>query len=314
MGTILVTGGAGFIGSHTCEALLSRGDHVVSVDNLDPFYSKEQKLANLALLQRPGFTSIIADITDRAALERVFTQHSFDAVIHIAALAGVRTSVEEPLRYEKVNVQGTLHLLEACRKRGIKRFVFASSSSVYGEESVAPFKETERADRPASPYAATKRAGEHLCFTYSHLFGMHCTCLRFFSVYGPRGRPDMAVWKFTESILTKPPLVIHGDGSTKRDFTYVGDIVSGILAALDLSPRFEIINLGNGTPVSLKDLLAITEKVTGKKASVTHDAAKPEDVPVTHADLTKAKEVLRYTPRVGLEEGVRRFVEWYRTR
>jgi len=317
---ILVTGGVGFIGSHVCEALLERGDDVLVIDNVNGFYDIDNKLGNLKLLNDKArlnttrsFNFLLTDITDKAKVGEAFDR-GVDAVIHLAGMAGVRASVDDPLLYERVNVQGTLNLLEECRKRGIGRFIAASSSSVYGRNSKPPFREDEPADRPSSPYAATKRSLELHCATYSELFGINCSCLRFFSVYGPRGRPDMAVWKFTEGILTKPPVVINGDGSIRRDLTYVGDVAQGVLAALDKAPRHEIFNLGRGQPTSMNELLAIVEKATGRKAEVEHRPAKDEDIPLTFADISKARAMLGYEPKVTLEEGVRRFVEWYTQR
>jgi UDP-glucuronate 4-epimerase len=315
MKTILVTGGAGFIGSHTCEALLARGDRVLCVDNLSELlYPASFKIKNLDVLKHKNFTFHKVDITDMIPLGAVFASNKIDAVIHLAALAGVRPSTEHPLLYNKVNIEGTMNLLELCRKYDIKNFVFASSSSVYGENSTVPFSEKDSCDRPSSQYAATKRCGELLCATYSHLYGIHCSCLRFFTVYGPRGRPDMAAWKFTEGILTKPPVTVFGDGSIKRDFTFVTDIVAGILAAMEKSPLYDVFNLGNEKPVSLNELIALIEKITGKKAQVQHKPGKPEDMPITFADTKKSKEVLGYQPKVSLEEGIRRFIDWYQKR
>jgi len=311
--TVLVTGGAGFIGSHVCETLLRQGDNVVCLDNFDDFYDRAYKERNLQELQSAGGSLRIvdADITDNHRLLDVFRANEPSAVVHLAALAGVRRSVEQPLRYSRVNVEGTLNVLEACRASGCRTLAFASSSSVYGSAATPPFVETMAADRPSSPYAATKRAGELLCATYSELYGIRTPCLRFFSVYGPRGRPDMAVWKFTQGVL-QPPVPLNGDGSVQRDFTYVGDVVDGVLAALRVAPQYDVFNLGRGEPTSLLELLRIVEEVIGRKARIELHPAKQEDVPVTHADLTKARRVLGYEPQVGLHEGVRRFVAWYK--
>lgn len=314
MKTVLVTGGAGFIGSHVCEALLRRGDRVVCVDCLSGLlYPASRKVRNLDALKHKDFVFREVDITDAAALGEVFADNRFDAVVHLAALAGVRTSVEKPELYVRVNVEGTLNLLELCRKHGVTTFVFASSSSVYGERSMVPFCESDSVDRPSSPYAATKRCGELLCSTYSHLHGIKCSCLRFFSVYGPRGRPDMAPWKFTEGVLTKPPVPLFGDGTIRRDFTYVTDVADGIIAAMDLGTQYGIFNIGNEHPVSMNELIAVIERITGKRAQVERKPGKPEDVPVTFADVRKSKEVLGYEPKVGIEEGMRRFIAWYQT-
>jgi UDP-glucuronate 4-epimerase len=316
-GTLLLTGGAGFIGSHLAEALLRRGARLAILDRLDEFYSPEWKRANLADLHRAGhFEFVPADICDLGALRAAFEKTRPAAVIHLAARAGVRPSIEQPLLYERVNIGGTLNLLELCREFRVPKFLFGSSSSVYGATARAPFSEDQSELRPISPYAATKLAGEMLCYTYAHLFGLTAVCLRFFTVYGPRQRPDLAIHKFTALLEAEKPLPIFGDGSTGRDFTYVDDIVAGLLAALDYEPatrpRFEVFNLGNSHPVRLAELVEALERATGRKARRVAKPAQPGDVPLTWADLSKSKRLLGYEPQTSLDEGLRRFVAWYR--
>jgi UDP-glucuronate 4-epimerase len=317
---VLLTGGAGFIGSHVAEALLRRGTQVTIVDNLDSFYDPAWKRGNLEEIRRAGtFDLREADICDDGKLREVFGRARPDAVIHLAARAGVRPSIEQPLLYERVNVQGTLNLLELCRAAGGVKFLFGSSSSVYGETSRAPFREDDVELRPISPYAATKLAGEMLCYTYAHLFGLAITCLRFFTVYGPRQRPDLAIYKFTSLLETGKPLPIFGDGSTGRDYTYVDDIVAGVLAALDRraategEAAFEIFNLGNSHPVKLAELVVLLERVTDRKALRDPRPRQPGDVSLTWADISKAARLLNYHPATRLEDGLVKFVAWYRS-
>ncbi len=317
---MLLTGGAGFIGSHVAEALLRRGAQVTIVDNLDSFYEPAWKRNNLEEVRRAGsFEFCEADICNQEALREVFSRVKPHAVIHLAARAGVRPSIEQPLLYERVNVQGTLHLLELCRKAGGVKFLFGSSSSVYGETSRAPFSENEVELRPISPYAATKLAGEMFCYTYAHIYGLPVICLRFFSVYGPRQRPDLAIYKFTSLLEAGKPLPIFGDGSTGRDYTYVDDIVVGVLAALDRTPAssrgtaFEIFNLGNSHPVKLAELVELLERVTGRRAIRDPRPVQPGDVSLTWADITAAERLLGYQPATRLEDGLTKFVGWYRS-
>lgn len=316
---IMLTGGAGFIGSHVAEALLRRGLNLTIVDNLDHFYPPAWKKDNLEEIRRVGkFDFLELDICDQTALRNAFASMRPEVVIHLAARAGVRPSIEQPLLYEQVNIRGTLNLLELCREFSVKKFLFGSSSSVYGEEPRVPFSEDHVQLRPISPYAATKLAGEMLCYTYAHLYGLPVICLRFFTVYGPRQRPDLAIHKFTALIEADKPVPIFGDGSMGRDYTYVDDIVSGVLAALDYVPlsrdaaAFEVINLGNSHPVKLAELVVTLERVTGRKARREHQPPQPGDVPLTWADISKAKRLFGYQPSTGLEEGLARFVEWYR--
>lgn len=309
METILVTGGAGFIGGHLAERLLADGKRVVVLDDFNDFYDPKIKRQTAALLKSKGAVIHECDIRDSAALENIFSAEKIDAVVHLAARAGVRPSIADPLLYAEVNITGTLNVLEQCRKHGVKRFIFGSSSSVYGVTSKVPFAEGD-AVQPISPYATTKIAGEQYCKVYAQLFGMRITCLRFFTVYGPRGRPDMAVHKFTSAIVAGKPIELYGDGM-QRDFTYVSDIVDGIAAALEKNCPFEIINLGDSNPISVKQLIELIEKTVGKKAVVTQLPEQPGDVPITYADLSTAKRLLGYAPKVEIGEGVKRFVEWF---
>lgn len=311
---ILVTGGAGFIGSHTTEALLERGDEVVCVDNFNDYYAPQRKYANVApLLERAGYTLIEGDIRDEDTLSRVFETHRPARVVHIAAMAGVRYSIQHPELYESVNVRGTLNLLEMARRSEVENLVFASTSSIYGSRQKVPFSEDDRVDWPVSPYAATKRACELLAYTYHHLYGLSFTALRFFTVYGPRGRPDMAPYLFTEAVFRGTELRMFGDGSSSRDYTYIGDIVQGVVAAVDKPLGYEIINLGNNRTIYLRDFIALVQELVGQKANVVQHPMPPGDVPRTCADITKAKRLLGYDPQTPFEEGMAQFVDWYRT-
>jgi len=310
----LITGGAGFIGSHTTAALLARGDQVVCLDNFNDYYSPERKRQNVApFLDHPAYKLYEADIRDATALEKVFAQENIDKVIHIAAMAGVRYSLRHPALYAQVNVEGTVNMLECARRYQVTNFVFASSSSVYGMRSEAPFREDDPVSQPISPYAATKRAAELITYTYHHLYGLRCTSLRFFTVYGPRGRPDMAPYLFTKWTFEGRELTMFGDGSSRRDYTYIDDIVAGVVAALDADLSFEIINLGNSQTITLRDFIAVVEEVVGKKAHIVQVPPQPGDVPLTCADITKARRLLGYDPQVPIAEGLRRYVAWYRS-
>jgi len=317
---VLLTGGAGFIGSNLAEALLGRGVTLTIVDNLDSFYPPAWKKDNLETIRQAGPVNFFeADICDSKALHDVFARSRPEAVIHLAARAGVRPSIEHPVLYEQVNIAGTVKILELCREYGVKKLLFGSSSSVYGATSKAPFSEDHVELRPISPYAATKLAGEMLCYTYAHLFALPVICLRFFTVYGPRQRPDLAIHKFTALMEAGKPVPIFGDGSTGRDYTFVDDIVAGILAALKRTPHpengapFEIFNLGNSHPVKLADLVELLERVIGRKAIREQKPLQPGDVPLTWANITRASKALGYSPATGLEEGLTRFVAWYRS-
>jgi len=318
---VLLTGGAGFIGSHAAESLLRQGAELTIVDKLDEFYPPAWKRSNLEEIRRTGkYILEELDICNFESLREVFRRARPEVVIHLAARAGVRPSIEQPRLYEQVNVAGTVNLLELCREFKVERFVFGSSSSVYGATSRAPFSEDHVELRPISPYAATKLAGEMLCYTYSHLFALPIVCLRFFTVYGPRQRPDLAIHKFTMLLENNKPLPIFGDGSTGRDYTYVDDIVAGILAAmkLELKPAageapFEVFNLGNSHPVKLSELVELLETATGRKADRQRKPLQPGDVPLTWADVSKAERMLGYRPATRIEEGLQRFVAWYRS-
>lgn len=313
MAKILVTGGAGFIGSYTSQALLARGDQVVCLDNFNDYYSPARKRANVAaLMGQPGYTLIEGDIRDQDTLEALFAAHQPARIVHIAAMAGVRYSIQHPELYESVNVRGTLNVLEAARRYRVEQVVFASTSSIYGARQQVPFSEEDRVDWPVSPYAATKRACELLAYTYHHLYGLHFTALRFFTVYGPRGRPDMAPYLFTEAVFKGTELKMFGDGSSSRDYTFVDDIVQGVLAAVDRPLGYEIINLGNHHTVLLRDFIALVEELVGKKARVVPCPMPPGDVPRTCADISKAQRLLGYDPQTSFQEGMARFVDWYR--
>lgn len=310
--TILVTGGAGFIGSHVCEALLARGDRVRVVDNFNDFYDPSIKRGNAKLLEAAGAEVLEGDIRDEALLDRVLVDDAPDAVIHLAAMAGVRPSLLDPLHYEDVNVRATLLMLERLKTRPATRFVFASSSSVYGANEKAPFSEIDDIHRPISPYAATKRAGELHCFTYHHLYGIPTSCLRFFTVYGPRQRPEMAIHKFVRMTLAREPIPVFGDGSTRRDYTFVADIVDGVVKALDHCAGYEIYNLGESDTISLAEMIEVVGEACGVEPIIDRQDMQPGDVVITYADVTKAKERLGYAPSTDIRTGIRRFVEWYR--
>ena len=316
---VLLTGGAGFIGSHVAEALLRRGLQLWVLDNLDDFYSPSWKKANLEAVRRVGnYEFLQADICAKPRLREALEQARPHVVIHLAARAGVRPSIEQPSLYEQVNVGGTVNLLEMCRKLEVRKFVFGSSSSIYGATSRVPFSEEQVDLRPASVYAATKLAGEMLCYTYAHLFALPVICLRFFTVYGPRQRPDLAIHKFTALIETGKPVPIFGDGSAGRDYTWVDDIAAGVMAAVDYEPRpvdgvpFDVFNLGNSHPVKLTELVELLERMIGKRAILERNPLQPGDVPLTWADISKACHVLGYRPAMPVQEGLERFVRWYR--
>lgn len=310
-----MTGGAGFIGSHLAEALLARGCGVAILDSLDDFYAPAIKRANLEEVFRRGNARLYeADVRDRAAVRRAFEQERPEVVIHAAARAGVQPSIEQPQLYQDVNVGGTVQLLSLARAFEVSKFIFLSSSSIYGSTARVPFVEEHVEMRPVSPYAATKLAGELMCFTYAHLFQLPIVCLRIFTVFGPRQRPDLAIHKFAALIEAGKPIPIYGDGSASRDYTFVDDIVAGILAAVELDASFEIFNLGNSHPVKLLELVQHLEHVLGKRAKLDFLPFRPGDVPITWADITKARRFLGYDPKVSLPEGIERFVAWYRGR
>ncbi len=321
--TILITGGAGFIGSHLAENLLRSGHDVAVIDNFNDFYDpavKRRTVAEVIETARTAggrFTLFEGDIRDAAYVGVTVAAVAPEAIIHLAAMAGVRPSIERPLIYAEVNVSGTLNLLEAARSAGVRRFIFASSSSVYGNNPKVPFAEGDPVDHPISPYAATKKAGELLCHTWHYLYGTTIACLRFFTVYGPRQRPDLAIHKFTRMILNGDPLPIYGDGGTWRDYTYIDDIIDGVVKALAWTDvpesRYDIFNLGEAQPVELKRLVTLIEQETGVTAKCRELPKQAGDVERTYADLAKSREVLGYCPGTRIEEGIRRFVQWYRS-
>ncbi|HEY0547578.1 MAG TPA: GDP-mannose 4,6-dehydratase [Pyrinomonadaceae bacterium] len=316
MKNILVTGGAGFIGSHLVDKLLSeRAWRVVAVDDFNDFYEPELKRANVrSHVADAAYRLVEADIRDRAALDEIFAATKFDAIVHLAARAGVRPSLTEPQLYAETNINGTLNLLELAREHGIKQFVFGSSSSVYGINAKVPFSEEDQIRQPISPYAATKAAGELICHTYSHLYGIRCVCLRFFTVYGARQRPDLAIHKFARLIDEGQAIPVFGDGTTRRDYTYIDDIIQGVRAAIDYDESdYEIFNLGESRTVELRELIALLEKELDSKAVINRQPMQPGDVPQTFADITKARKLLGYDPHTQIEEGIRRFVEWFRS-
>ena len=315
MSTILVTGGAGFIGSHLCERLLRDGIRVICLDNFDSFYDPNIKIKNAERMAKrfPDlFELVTGDIRNPEHLKRIFEKNKIDSVVHLAARAGVRPSIAEPLLYQDVNIRGTMVLLEACKENGVHNFIFASSSSVYGENQRVPFKEEDLDIQPISPYGATKRAGELLCYSYHHLYGMNIACLRIFTAYGPRQRPEMAIHKFTRLIDQGEKIPIYGDGSSRRDYTYIDDLVDGILGVIRYHNGFEIYNLGESQTTSLKELIRLIEEAFGKKVNIEMLEPQPGDVSTTYADITKAKRMLKYQPNVKMEEGIKRFVEWYK--
>lgn len=311
--TTMVTGAAGFIGFHLCQALLDRGIPVIGLDNLNDYYDVGLKRARLKQLEgRKGFTFFLEDIAHFSGMKEIFRTRPVQRICHLAAQAGVRYSLENPFSYQKSNLEGFLNLLELARGTGVENFVFASSSSVYGANQKTPFSVDDRVDTPVSLYGATKRANELMAYSYSHLFGIPCAGLRFFTVYGPWGRPDMALFLFTDAILHNRAINVYNHGRMKRDFTYIDDIIQGILAALERPFAFEIFNLGNSDPVDLLDFIAAIEDGLGKKAKKNMMPMQPGDVPATAADIDKSRELLGFNPQTSLREGVRRFLAWYR--
>ena len=310
----LVTGGAGFIGSNLCERLLEAGHAVWAFDDLNSFYDLSIKQRNIREIQAHAkpFTFVQGDLTDRAALDELFRETKFDQIIHLAARAGVRPSLAEPALYQRVNVEGTVNLLEAARAKGVKKITIASSSSVYGVNAKVPFSEADPIFSAISPYAASKLACESLGHVYHHVYGMDVVMLRFFTVYGPRQRPDLAIHKFSQLISAGKPIPVFGDGTTARDYTYVSDTIDGILGCTKKEFGFEIINLGESQTVTLTYLIELLENAIGKKAVIDRKPLQPGDVPITFADITKAKAMLGYNPTVKIEEGIPRFVKWFR--
>jgi UDP-glucuronate 4-epimerase len=308
---VLVTGGAGFIGSHLAERLLDRGHEVVCLDNFNDFYDPALKRRNIEkAFWSNRYTLVTGDILDRELLARVFST-SFDAVVHLAAYAGVRPSIERPDIYQRVNVEGTLNLLERCRLHGVDRFIFASSSSVYGGRTEVPFKEEDDIMRPISPYAATKVAGEAMCYTFHHLFGMNVHALRYFTVYGPRQRPEMAIHLFTNLIMRDEAVPVFGDGLSARDYTYVDDIVNGTVASLENCEGYEVINLGGSKTTSLNTLIKLISERLGKTPLLDRSPNQPGDVPITFANVSRAEKLLGYQPKVDIVNGIDLFCTWY---
>jgi len=313
MGSVLVTGGAGFIGSHFCERLLREGIQTICLDNFDDFYDPAMKHRNVSALKAsPLFDNYEGDIRDRPFLADLCRRYRFDAVVHLAARAGVRPSIKNPLLYEEVNVRGTLNTLDVCREFRIQRFVFASSSSVYGENTRIPFSEEDPADFPVSPYGATKRAGELLCYVYHRLYDIDIVCLRFFTAFGPRQRPEMAIHKFTRLIDHRKAVPMYGNGGSLRDYTYIDDIIDGLFKAFVKNRGYEIYNLGESRTTKLVDLIQMIQRALGKEAAIRELPDQPGDVPVTCANITKARKKLGYNPRFDVDEGIYRFIEWYR--
>lgn len=326
MRTILVTGGAGFIGSHLSEKLLKEGNKVLVIDNFNNYYDPTIKRNNVEEVKKTCLENNISldnykvfegDIRDNEFLKEVFS-NKIDSIMHLAAMAGVRPSIEDPSLYYDVNITGTVNLLERCRETGVKQFVFASSSSVYGNNEKVPFSEADRVDNPISPYAATKKSGELLCHTYHHLFDINFACLRFFTVYGPRQRPDLAINKFTSLILEDKEIPFYGDGTTSRDYTFVEDIVTGIIGSINYintdNKVFEIFNIGGDKTVSLIEMVETIEEVLGKKAKLNRLPMQPGDVNRTCADITHSKSIIGYNPKTTFKEGIKKFIEWKLTK
>lgn len=310
----LVTGGAGFIGSHLVDRLLAQqAARVVVLDNFDEFYNPQIKRANIEKhLKHPAYRLVEADLRDHKALKQLFADEVLDTIVHLGAKAGVRPSVVDPRTYQDVNIAGTMNLLDLAERNGIKRFIFGSSSSVYGPAATPPFRE-DAPLAPISPYAATKAAGELLAHTYSHLYGMQIVCLRFFTVYGARQRPDLAIHKFARLIASQRPIPVYGDGSAERDFTYIDDILQGVLAAVDYDATpFEVINLGESQTITVKRMIELLEDALGQKAVIDWQPAQAGDMPRTHADISKAQRLLNYQPRTPIDVGIRKFAEWFK--
>ncbi len=307
----LVTGGAGFIGSHLCERLMGGGHQVLCLDNFNTYYDPKIKRRNIhSLLQHRSFTLAEIDIVDQGGVAGVFKNNTFDIIVHLAARAGVRPSIKDPALYQRVNIEGTLNLLQAAVEGGVQKFILASSSSVYGNNEKVPFSEDDPVDNPISPYAATKKACELIGYTFHHLYHLPVTCLRFFTVYGPRQRPDMAIHKFAQAIQRGEPIPLFGDGKSRRDYTYIDDIIDGVMKAIDHCSSYHIYNLGESQTTELLELIALLEELIGRKAKIEKLPMQPGDVPITYADITRAREELDYRPRVPVREGLRRFIGW----
>lgn len=315
MKNILITGGAGFIGSHLVDRLLAEGDWGVTVvDDFNDFYSPQIKRQNVqAHREHRNYQLLEADIRNRPALESIFSQTQFDTVVHLAARAGVRPSLSQPQLYVETNINGTMNLLELARENSVGQFVFGSSSSVYGVNEKLPFSEDDPIFNPISPYAATKAAGELLCHTYAHLYGLRCVCLRFFTVYGARQRPDLAIHKFARLMSQGKPIPVFGDGTTRRDYTFIDDIIAGVRAGIDYAESpYEVINLGESRTVELREVISLLERELDQKAIIDSQPLQAGDVPQTFADISKARRLLGYNPQTPIEDGIKRFVEWFR--
>jgi len=309
---ILVTGGAGFIGSHLVDKLLEQGHIVVNIDNFDPYYSPDIKENNIInAIQNERYKIYREDILNSKKLDQIFSTHDFDVVVHLAAKAGVRPSIEDPVSYAKVNIEGTMNLLEQCKKYEIKKFIFASSSSVYGNNKTVPFSESDSVDNPVSPYAATKKSGELLCYNYHHLYDINIFALRFFTVYGPRQRPEMAIHKFTRRINNNEEIPVYGMGKPERDYTYIDDIIQGVLKSIQRVKGYEIINLGESSTISVTDLIHVIESTLGKTAKTQMLPMQPGDVSRTFANVSKARKILNFQPTTDINTGIQKFVNWY---
>ena len=312
MKKILLTGGAGFIGSHLTQALLADGYQIVCLDNFNDYYDPAIKRRNIApFLSDSSYRLVEGDILNLGLLREIFQEYKFDVVVHLAARAGVRPSLAQPLLYQEVNVQGTTNLLEVSKDFSVKKFIFGSSSSVYGENKKVPFSEDDVVDFPISPYAATKKAGELICFTYHHLYRLPVTCLRFFTVYGPRQRPDMAIHKFTKWISQDQEISMYGAGDSRRDYTYISDIIDGIRKAMENCEGYHIYNLGESKTIDLSSLIHLIAESLGKEARIKQLPMQPGDVPITYASIDKARNEIGYNPKIDIENGIRRFVDWF---
>jgi len=308
----LVTGGAGFVGSHLADALLARGDEVICVDNFNDYYSPARKRRNIeGALAQPGYTLVEADLRDDAAIDAVFATHRPDKVAHLAAMGSISYSVRHPKLYEEVNIRGTLNVLDASRRHSARGVGLASTSSIYGRTEKIPFVETDSTDRPLAPYPASKKADEVIAAAYNTSYGLPCICVRFFNVYGPRGRPDMTPYMFTDAIANDRPITLYDQGRPRRDWTFVDDIIAGVAAALDADLSYEIFNLGRGQPVMMRDFVTIIEGLVGKMAQIVDAQLPANEAQVTYADVGKARELLGYNPQVSIEEGLSRFWAWY---
>ena len=311
---ILITGGAGFIGSHLTERLLAETEEILCIDNFNDFYDPAIKRCNVArFIDNDKYKLLEGDIRNKEWINEVFQKHSIKSVVHLAARAGVRPSLTEPYLYEDVNVFGTLNILEACKDHNVDQMIFGSSSSVYGINSKVPFSEEDPLQKPISPYATTKITGEMLCHTYHHLYGIRIVALRFFTVYGPRQRPEMAIHKFTRAVNMGKEIPMYGDGTSRRDYTFIDDIINGIVASLRSSLKYEVLNLGESDTIQLIDLIDLIQKNMGKKAKIKKYSLQPGDVPITYASIEKAKKLIGYSPKVSIQEGIFRFCQWYKT-